>query len=369
MTGLFARRAVRAPFLAAALVMAVLAGWGGLARSGWTWPAGDLPGEHGPLMILGFLGTVIGMERAVSLKRGWAFAAPIASALGGILWLSSAPDEAAQILWAIAGLGLVAIFASILKQQPSLHGVVLLIGALLWELSAVRWLTGSPFYEIAPMLAGSLVVTIAGERLELSRLVLANGLARPAFFAALGLHLVGLLLMLVEPQLGVQVAGVGLLALSAWLFMQDIARRTVRQDGVTRFMAVALLAGYVWMTVGGAAWLWMGDDPAGTARDLGLHAVLVGFVLSMVFAHAPIVLAAVLKVPLAYSPTFWAHLGVLHVGMVLRTIGDLAANAAFLRWGGLLTGIALLLFIGVSAIAIRRAQRRPLTPGPTVAAA
>lgn len=363
MSGFLSRRTGRAPFMLAALVMAVLAGWGGLVRTGWTWPGGDLPGEHGPLMILGFLGTVIGMERAVSLDRAWAFAAPIAAALGGVLWLSSAPDDAAQILWVIAGLGLIAIFASILRQQPSLHGVVLLIGALLWELSVVLWLGPKEFYEIAPILAGSLVVTIAGERLELSRLVPAGGPAKIAFFAALGLHLTGLLLMLAEPQLGVQVAGAGLLALSAWLFMQDVARRTVRQEGVTRFMAVALLAGYAWLTVGGVAWLWMGDDPAGAARDLGLHAVLVGFVLSMVFAHAPIVLAAVLKLPLAYSPSFWVPLALSHVGMAMRAVGDLTTDSGLLRWGGLLTGVAFLLFVVLSA-AVRRTRRRPLTPGP-----
>jgi hypothetical protein len=156
--------------MVAAVLGAVLAGWGGLARSGWSWPAGDLPGEHGPLMILGFLGTLIGMERAVSVGARWAYVAPLASVLGGVAWFSSLPDSVAQWFWLVAGLGLVAIFASILRQQPSLHGAVLLLGSLLWMLAVALWLGHWFVFEVSPLLAGSLVVTIAGERLELSRL-------------------------------------------------------------------------------------------------------------------------------------------------------------------------------------------------------
>ncbi len=161
-----------------------------------------------------------------------------------------------------------------------------------------------------------------------------------------------------------KIAGAGLLLLAAWLGLEDVARRTIRQTGVTRFMAAALLLGYAWLAVGGAAWIWMGGAPAGPERDLGLHAVLVGFVLSMVFAHAPIVLAAVLQVPLTYSPSFWVHLGLLHASMLLRAVGDLIASSSFLRWGGLLTGIAFLVFLTSSAAAAVRARRTPLTTGP-----
>jgi hypothetical protein len=45
---------------------------------------------------------------------------------------------------------------------------------------------------------------------------------------------------------------VGLIALRWWLVRYDVGRRTVRQRGVTRFMAVCLLGGYAWLGVGGA---------------------------------------------------------------------------------------------------------------------
>jgi hypothetical protein len=49
---------------------ALLAGlWAGLVRLGWAVPPGHPAwvANHGPLMISGFLGTLISLERAVAL--------------------------------------------------------------------------------------------------------------------------------------------------------------------------------------------------------------------------------------------------------------------------------------------------------------
>ena len=59
----------RFPLMALGLLALLTALWGGLVRLGWAWP---LPWPtlfiaHGPLMVCGFLGTLIGVERAVAL--------------------------------------------------------------------------------------------------------------------------------------------------------------------------------------------------------------------------------------------------------------------------------------------------------------
>ena len=63
-------------------MLALLTGlWAGLARLGWAVPL-PRPGFsslHGPLMVSGFLGTLISLERAVALGRPWAYAAPLLS--------------------------------------------------------------------------------------------------------------------------------------------------------------------------------------------------------------------------------------------------------------------------------------------------
>jgi hypothetical protein len=44
-----------------------------------------LPDSHGPLLVLGFVGTLIALERAVALRRRGGFAAPALLGVGGLL--------------------------------------------------------------------------------------------------------------------------------------------------------------------------------------------------------------------------------------------------------------------------------------------
>jgi hypothetical protein len=67
-------------------MIALLGGlWAGLLRLGWAGPflQANLPAAHGPLMVCGFLGTVISLERAVALDRAWTFLAPGLTGGGG----------------------------------------------------------------------------------------------------------------------------------------------------------------------------------------------------------------------------------------------------------------------------------------------
>lgn len=99
-------------------------------------------------------------------------------------------------------------------------------------------------------LAGFLVLTITGERLELSRMTGTSRRARLLFAAAAVVFAAGLVASLAagpaaaapgEPvPAGIRVTGAGLIALAAWLSRYDVARRTIRGHGVTRYMAVGL---------------------------------------------------------------------------------------------------------------------------------
>lgn len=53
--------------------------------------SGSLALLHGPLMLVGFLGSVISLERAVAARAAWAFLAPASLALGSLLLLAGAP--------------------------------------------------------------------------------------------------------------------------------------------------------------------------------------------------------------------------------------------------------------------------------------
>jgi hypothetical protein len=232
------------------------------------------------------------------------------------------------------------------------------LGALLWAAGSALWWGGWPVYQVAPWWSGFLVLTIAGERLELARILALRRAALASFLASAGLFLAGLLVSLFDLAAGVRISGAGLLALAAWLGRFDIARRTVRHRGLPRYIAVCLLAGYAWLALAGAGWLAAGGGfAAGPIYDFMLHSLLLGFVMSMIFGHAPIIVPALLGVSVPYSPVFYLPLGALHASLMARLLGDLAALPALRLWGGLLNVAAILSFVAAVALAVRRAQR------------
>jgi hypothetical protein len=310
---------------------------------------------HGELMIAGFFGTVIGLERAVALAARWAYAAPLAAALG-VLALIAALPLAAMLLFVAAGLALVAASLAIFLRQRALFTLVPALGAACWTAGNLLWFGGAGTTAATPWWVGFLVLTIAGERLELSRFLPPSSLARTAFAVIVAAILASLVLALAFPRAGYAAQASGLLALSLWLARQDIARRTVRERGLTRFIAVCLLSGYAWLGAGAAVLLADGIFATSGARDAGLHAILLGFVFSMVFGHAPIIFPAVLRVAVPYHKVFYAPLAVLQASVLLRVVGDGVNQHTLVRLGGLLAAVALLLFVVVTATAVVRGR-------------
>jgi hypothetical protein len=335
-----------------ALGALVLGAWGGLVRVGWALPTRvDWVLLHGPLMVCGLFGTLVALERAVALRAAWAYAGPLAGALGVVLALGGATARVAPLAFCGAALALLAASLAVVRRQSELFTWVMALGAAAWGVGNALWALGRPVFEVVGWWMGFLVLTIAAERLELSRLVRKPRWAQHAFALLVALVLVGL-------ALGWSgLLGVGFVLLAAWLARFDVARRTVRQQGLARFAAVALLGGYAWLALGGGL-LTLGPLPAAGLRyDAVLHAVLVGFVLSMVFAHAPIILPAVAKVALPYHPVLYAPLLVLHATLLARMAGDLWLHAGLRRVGALGNALALVVYL-VAALVARALQAR-----------
>ncbi len=360
----------RLPLMALSALALLGALWAGLVRIGWQMPPifPQLTGQHGPLMVSGFLGTLISLERAVALAgRGrayrLAYLAPLLSGLGGAALLLGLRHPVPHWLAVLGAVGLALIFAAILRLQFDAPHLTMGVAAVLLVVGNWLWLAGRGVAAAVPWWAGFLILTVAGERLELGRVLLLGRRSRITFAAAAGLFLAGLLLTLISFDLGVRVAGAGLLALGLWLLRFDLARRTIRQTGLTRFIAACLLPGYVWLAFGGALWLLFGGHTAGPIHDALLHALFLGFVISMVFGHAPVIVPAVLRVAVPYHSSFYAHLVLLHVSLIGRVAGDLLGNQPLRMWSGLFNEIALLLFLASTARAAFVHARRPaLTP-------
>jgi hypothetical protein len=359
-----ARHSLRFPLMALGMVALLTGLWSGLSRLGWEIPipSAALPSAHGPLMVSGFLGTLIGLERAVALGRLWTYAGPLATTLGTLALLTGIQGRVGPILMTFGSFGFVLTCGVIVHRQPALFTGVMGLGALAWLVGNGLWSSGWPIYRVVPGWAGFLVLTIAGERLELSRILLSTRMPQVAFLIAIGVLLGGLMTASVAFDTGMRVTGMGMLCLACWLLYYDLARRTVRQAGLRRFMAICLLSGYGWLGVSGALALLFGGVMAGAYYDAMLHALFLGFVAAMVFGHAPIILPAVLGVSVPFRCGFYGHLGLLHLSLLLRVGGDLAGWWPARQWGGLLNGVALVLFVGYTGYTVRRAADRIGTP-------
>ena len=270
-----------------------------------------------------------------------------------------------ELVLLLAGCVLVALFGVILRRHATAPGATMALGALLWVAGDALWLGGKPFVQVVPWWVGFLVLTIVGERLELAALARLTRLGRLAFAALTMMFVAGLALSAVDADDGTRLAGVALVGYALWLGHFDIARYTVRRPGLPRFVALALLPGYVWLAVGGTLWAVDGATVAGFAHDAGLHAIFVGFVFSMIFGHAPVIFPGVLGIDIPFRRAFYVHLALLHAGLVLRIGGDLSEDLALARRGGLLNAIAIGLFIvatlGSAALA-RRARSAKRVP-------
>ncbi len=355
----------RLPLLLLGFVALVAGTGAGLARLAWPMPDGiaQAAAWHGPLMVCGFFGVVISLERAVAVGRLWAYAAPLLSGLGTALALHGGTAWAP---WFYLAGSLVLLLAtlSVLQRQREGFVVMLAVAAACWSVGTALWATGVAVYEVLIWWLGFLVLTIAGERLELSRFMPPSAAALRWFALITTLLLLALAGSLLAMWQGAQATtwavqgfGVGLLALAAWLARYDIARRTVRQPGLTRYIALCLLTGYGWLALGGAVMAVAGLQPGQPSYDAALHALLLGFVFSMVFGHAPIVFPAVLRVSLPYHPVFYAPLALLHASLALRLLGDASGSFELAHWGALGSALALAAFIGVMASAVLRSQR------------
>jgi hypothetical protein len=148
----------------------------------------------------------------------------------------------------------------------------------------------------------------------------------------------------------------GLIGLAVWLVRHDIARRTIRHAGQPRFSASCILAGHLWLATAGIVLAFASWGGIALAYDAAVHAIALGFVFSMVFGHAPIILPAITGLQVRLSRAAYAALVLLHVAVLLRVASDLFLLFDLRAGSGLLTVVAL---AGYAATLIAVSWRRP----------
>ncbi len=347
------------PFLFFAILALLAALWAGLMRLGWGLPAltPSLALAHGPLMISGFLGTLITLERAVAMKQKWMYLPPLLAGLGWLVTVLMPSPPLGPILLTLASLGGVAILIEMTRREPAWHTVTMLFGMLAWFTGSVLWLFGWQIFQVVFFWQAFLVLTIAGERLELSRVLHPSRNQQIAFGVIAVLFATSIIVSTFNLQMGTRLNGAALLFLALWSVKNDLAWRNLNHKlPLTRYIARCLALGFVWLGVGGGLNLIFGAHAraAGPRYDAALHVVFIGFVISMIFGHAPIIFPAILGVPINFQPSFYIHLILLHASLVLRVIADYANLHILRMWGGLLNEVAILLFIGMTVYSVRK---------------
>jgi hypothetical protein len=252
---------------------------------------------------------------------------------------------------------LVAVYVPLWRRQRDDAVLVQALGGVLAVAAATLWLGGVPVPVLLPWLVGFIVLTIAGERLELARIAM-GPTAGPTLVVLAAAVVVAVTGSLLWPAAATPMLGLALLVLVGRLGAHDVARRTIRARDLVRYMAACMLAAYFWLAVAGTVWLVGGPATEGVRYDAVVHAVFLGFTLSMVMAHAPVILPAVLRRPLRYHPSMLVPAAALHASLVLRLwVGD--ALGLHLAWqvGGALNIASLLGFVGVAIWSTARSER------------
>ena len=334
---------------------------GGLARLGLATPQAAID-VHGAVMACGFFGTLIALERAVALRRLAGLTAPLAAGVGGVLaWTVCGTAAPAQGAWLLAAAALVGLYIQAgVTRAWSIHLLVELCGALCGGAGTVAWGAGDLPAAVTGWMA-FLVLTIAAERRELTQMFRLPVFARRLFVAIIAVSLVAVALATAAAFGSAANAFVSGLwwasctVLALWLLRWDIAPRQWGSPGWIGHTAQCLSIGYSWLLAGsllGLAGLrWPGG---GTA--LALHAVLLGFVVAMVFGHAPIILPALTGVRPAYFASARAPIWILSASLLLRGVAASEGSREWLAVAGTGHAIAIGWFACVMLVGTLRGR-------------
>lgn len=325
---------------------------------------------HGILMTYGFVGTAVGLERAVAVQSSGtmrarlAYIVPVSSGIAVLLTLLAAagmqqPDGVPVRLlpgaaWALSMAALACIYVLLYRRGPAPAILIQLLGSVVGLAGILLWTRGFEIAAIFPWWAAFLILTIVGERVELARIAfLRPGLERRILAESLVL-LLALVIALYRPAIGYPIMGIALGTLILDVAWHDIARRTIHAGGVTRLMAACMLSGYAWLAIPVATWILVGPVYSGYPYDAVVHAITIGFILSMIMAHAPVIVPAIVRREVPYHPAMWAVWALIQLSLVIRLVAGARGAESPWQFGGALGVAAALSFIAVTASLVGR---------------
>jgi hypothetical protein len=343
------------PLVLLSLLTGIFSGW---FRIGWNLPVSLPSGEHGALMIGSFVGTLICLERSVSYPNKIALLAPVLNSLSIIFFLLSMPNTA--YLFLLAGsAGLILIYYFLYVKHKGLHILIMLAGAMCYFIGNAI-LCNTSFYPASVMWwIAFLFFTITGERLEFSKFLLNKNIftKQLVLLILLGVFIVSIILPF--HSFGSYLTAVSFIGSAIWLLKFDMAKHSLKKPGISFYSGLLLLTAYIWLAVTGVFFA-LGSY-FGSYYDASIHSFFIGFVFLMIFAHAPVILPAVLKLnisPFGKSLYVWYYL--LNATLIWRVLCIIPGIAPSKSWAGMFNGIVIIGFFVNMIVLARLAKHRSI---------
>jgi hypothetical protein len=325
------------PFIVFALFAAIWSGW---IRIGWSFPVTNAVAQHGALMVNSFLASLIFLERAVTFRNKWVLLLPLINALSAVAFVFN-EATIAQLIFIAGSSGFVVICTYFLFRFREAYYFIFLVGALCLLIGNTILLRTNFYPNAVTWWMGFLLFTIVAERLELSRFLKLSDFKR----SLLWLCLAGVFVALLLPfhSSGHIVLAAAIASTGIWLLRYDMARHSVKAKGQHRYCGWLLITGYAWLLI--MSVLLIVQSQLTFGYDAVLHSFFIGFVFSMIFSHAVIILPAVTQLSVKlYRPVLYLWFVLLQASLVVRIVADVAEDSLCRRIAGMVSGITILLF-------------------------
>ena len=289
--------------------------------------------NHGAVMMMGFISGIIVAERANTLKDPFLTAASIAFPAGGFL-LVAGIDFAAYFAWFFGSLLFViwsAIFLA--KYRSRYSGFFFLFSSLLNLLGIYFYAFGysATFYVYSWV--GFIVSFICGERMDMLQISRPSRLSRLAAYVSPAAAAAGVILV------GKELMALFFLLLLLAVARHDLAIRMFRRPGFSRFLSIGIITAYAWLGVAALVWALT------FSWDTMLHTIFLGFVGTMILAHGPVVLPAILKIKHFFTPLLYIPFTILQASTVLRIVSGVFIRLDAWAYSGLITIIAVAIYV------------------------
>lgn len=296
------------PFAIIILLLAITAGLerGGVHHLNWNLHS-NLGNLHFLIFFYGFFGTLLSVESAVGQGKKLLFLIPATIILGLTLYITTG-------FWLLLILGSFAFsIPSVIVFFKRKDYISFIISCLLFIMGTIFYIFDF-YFPSAIAFINFLVLYILAERLQLAKIVGANERSFRHFVANEIVIVVLVAYSIFDTNLALRFLGVVNFLLAVWFLQNDLARKTIKSREPARYSALAMLVGYFWLGIGNLLLLISPSELWGE----GVHSITLGFVFSMVFAHAPIIFPSVGRFNFNFSKILYIPLVCLHISVATR---------------------------------------------------